>query len=725
MLRKIRLKIVHQALLVVFVLTVLLSAVVVWKEVEYKNEQLCQLKKEIPANIQRSWQEFVKTSSATYLTAATMISDIPLVSNAYLMDNTKILGQLVEKIQKELSSNEAQPVRIHFHKTPAVSYLRVWDETQTGDDLSYRNTILKVNRNGVPVTGTEVGEGSVILTSVSPIKFMNKTVGSVEVFASLDGVINKVSEFIGSDVLFYADSKKVKAKAPKTDALVAEIDRGKKNSSEEFVLLAKSAQPRNLTDKQENNYLSSVAHANESDPLYSGISLDFLRTGIQQPNVKELEETILTAIPVADVAGQHIGVLVSRTDISRIEKEFWDSIKATILKGFFFTAITLIAFSFLARRQIGKPLSHLAERIRELATQEADLTKSIETPKIDCSMLTGCNNSGCPSYQKEGYCWFESGSYSTEIKCRKLISGELTSCSNCALFKRGIGNELDEVAVYLNIFVNRIKGLITDIIVQGNHVHDTATKMMSITNGVTGEVMEVEKTAKHIKNIANDVKENMASVASSMEEMKETFMDEADTGHRRSIEVNNKTHAVVTATKEALTKLTGSFERIGHSTRLIDDIAKNTNLLALNATIEAVRAGESGRGFAVVAEEVKELAWQTRETAGDIEKAISGIQAETADALSAVEKIFVMVQHLSDASVSIAYSFKEQAGATKDVSDKATSVRNEMAEMASMGSVIASAGNKAVSDVKQVQVTASELQELADKLNIKLNTFKV
>ena len=61
-------------------------------------------------------------------------------------------------------------------------------------------------------------------------------------------------------------------------------------------------------------------------------------------------------------------------------------------------------------------------------------------------------------------------------------------------------------------------------------------------------------------------------------------------------------------------------DRINNLSDNILNIASQTNLLALNASIEAARAGEAGKGFAVVAEEIRKLADDSKETAGNIQE---------------------------------------------------------------------------------------------------------
>lgn len=66
--------------------------------------------------------------------------------------------------------------------------------------------------------------------------------------------------------------------------------------------------------------------------------------------------------------------------------------------------------------------------------------------------------------------------------------------------------------------------------------------------------------------------------------------------------------------------------QIADISRLVKDLASQTNMLALNAAIEAVNAGEYGRGFGVVASEIRKLADQSKTYAETINTLVSQIQ---------------------------------------------------------------------------------------------------
>ena len=107
----------------------------------------------------------------------------------------------------------------------------------------------------------------------------------------------------------------------------------------------------------------------------------------------------------------------------------------------------------------------------------------------------------------------------------------------------------------------------------------------------------------------------------------DTLSGNIDRQHQKSLEVNERLHA--------LAETTGQIKDV---LNVISDIADQTNLLALNAAIEAARAGEHGRGFAVVADEVRNLAEKTQKSLGEINITINTIVQSVEDVTQQVKR---------------------------------------------------------------------------------------
>jgi twitching motility protein PilJ len=151
------------------------------------------------------------------------------------------------------------------------------------------------------------------------------------------------------------------------------------------------------------------------------------------------------------------------------------------------------------------------------------------------------------------------------------------------------------------------------------------------------EIRQSTESVLQMTQSINDVSQS-AEQSARVAQQSLAAADQGAQSVQNQIAGMNEIRTQIQDTSKRIKRLGDSSLEIGEIVELISDITEQTNVLALNAAIQAASAGEAGRGFTVVAEEVQRLAERSAEATKQIDAIVKTIQADTQDAVAAMEK---------------------------------------------------------------------------------------
>ncbi len=314
-----------------------------------------------------------------------------------------------------------------------------------------------------------------------------------------------------------------------------------------------------------------------------------------------------------------------------------------------------------------------------------------------------------------------------------LAAGDLS----VRLEKRGC-DEMSAVTAGFNQVADGFQRLVrqtvesTDVVAGAAHAMNTESS--ATLEGAAQQKREADMIASAVQDLAHSAEDIAGHSALAAESAQQA--DALATQGREVVEHTARSFTgmmdEVARTSDVIGKLDTDVQAIGDISRVIREIAEQTNLLALNAAIEAARAGEQGRGFAVVADEVRNLAQRTQSSTQEIEQTIESLQACTRDSVelmtSTHQQVSSNVEEISRAGQLLGEIDSIVAGMNQKNTQIALAVQAQNQLVERLQGNIASVSGVADSTENSAQQSAELARSMADsssRLRDTLGAFNI
>ncbi len=294
------------------------------------------------------------------------------------------------------------------------------------------------------------------------------------------------------------------------------------------------------------------------------------------------------------------------------------------------------------------------------------------------------------------------------------------------------------IADSINFTIEELRTLVRGINSATDQVNRATQETQAISNRLyeasqrqNREIQQASASVLQMAQSINDVSQT-ANQSARVAQQSLAAAEKGGTVVQNQIAGMNEIRSQIQDTSKRIKRLGESSMEIGEIVELISDITEQTNVLALNAAIQAASAGEAGRGFTVVAEEVQRLAERSGEATKQIEVIVKTIQADTQDAVAAMEKSTVGVVEGTKLSDAAGQALAEIQTVSRDLADLISRISTQT-HMQSTSVTDVTRGMQGILQIteettegtKQTNVSIGQLTKLAQELRSSVAGFKV